>query len=206
MKIIKKKYCVLYFVCVFLLILLNSCDLLFNSLDCGCVPPPPSYSADLAIRLREIKDSRVKSIKITLKNLDGIAPEFNVYEKEKGLLKKKQEIYSVTEQKRDKYVLGSSDDGETYYFKDVNVDFEPIIPRNRKTLRKRVYELKTYINDGLFFTKKISVTPKRNEEGDLYDYYDSYIDKVEVDNMDYVKKRDDTLIIKLTDTDIKDIL
>ena len=80
------------------------------------------------------------------------------------------------------------------------VDFIPIIPRNRKTLRKRIYELKTYINDRLFFTKEFSLTPKRNEEGRVY------TDKVEVDNMDYVKKRDDTLIIELTDADIKDIL
>ena len=87
MKIIKKKYCVLYFVCVFLLILLNSCVVEEFDPMCACGPSP--YEGDLAIKLREIKDSRVKSIKVTLKNLDGIAPEYDVYKKREGYLKKK---------------------------------------------------------------------------------------------------------------------
>ena len=190
MKIIKKKYC------VFLLILLNSCDL-FNG-GCGCVS---FYRLELIIGLREIKDSRVKSIKVTLKNLDGIKPEFYV---SKGVgtiirsLEKKAGIY-VTEQKRDKYVHR----GETYYFKYVNVIFEP--PWKQRwdfTLgKKRIYELKTYINDKLFFTKKISFTPE-DKKGDLI-----HTDEVEVDNMDYVKEiNKDDWVIELTDTDIKDKL
>ena len=55
---------------------------------------PPPHRVSLLIRLHEIKDSRVKSIKITLKNLDGIKPEFIVYDVkkrdlEKGVLEKK---------------------------------------------------------------------------------------------------------------------
>ena len=66
--------------------------------------------------------------------------------------------------------------------------------------------MKTYINDGLFFTKKISFITKENEEGYLY------ADKVEVDNMDYVIEISNAFrpgnhwIIELTDADIKDIL
>ena len=199
MKIIKKKYC------VFLLILLNSCDF-FNG-GCRCVPPP--YELCLRIKLSGIKDPRVKSIKITLKNLDGIKPEYRVFEYDtREDLEEKAGIYILTEQKRDKYVY----DGETYYFKHVARWFIP--PKDKDvsderwdfTLdKKRIYELKTYINDRLFFTKKISFITKENEEGYLY------ADKVEVDNMDYVKEisnafRHPEWVIKITDTDIKDKL
>ena len=196
MKIIKKKYC------VFLLILLNSCDL-FNG-GCGCVPPP--YRLELVITLREIKDPSVKSIKVTLKNLDGIKPEFEVYDEVKrSLLEKKAGIYILTEQKRDKHVYR----GETYYFEGVERWFIPPWDHEKWDFilgKKRIYELKTYINDGLFFTKKISFITKENEEGYLY------ADKVEVDNMDYVIEISNEFrpgnhwIIGLTDVDIKDKL
>ena len=182
--------------------------LLCNSF-CKCedtIGMPPPYHVILAIVLDDIKDSSVKSIKVTLKNLDGIKPEYMVFEYDtRENLEKKAGIYIVTEQKRDKYIY----DGETYYFKGVTCWFRPPWYGHEKEDlalgKKRIYELKTYINDRLFFTKKISFITKENEEGYLY------ADKIEVDNMDYVKEiskafRNSEWVIELTDTDIKDKL
>lgn len=172
----------------------------FCRCDCPDAGVPP-YDVTLSIGLGKIKDPRVKSIKVSLKNLDGIKPEFN--------------YKSITEQKRSKsaIVITSLEPHKgtySYYFKGINVSFGPPSVEERYVVgKKRTYELKMYINDKWFFTKKISFIPKKFESR-CENYV--YSDKVEVDNMDFVKEISSAFrpswnwLIEITDADVKKFL
>lgn len=156
--------------------------LLCSSFFCGkCekekyIPPTgtsPEYEDMVMIRIRGLRDPRINAIKVTLKNLDGIQPQFNTIDN--------------VEEKRGEY--HSSYDNETYYFENIFIYFRPPHDADEKLElslgKKRIYEMKLYVNDMLFFTKKISFTPKRSREGPLLESMLS-AHKIEVDDMKYV--------------------
>ena len=195
--------------------------LMLAVLSCKCngdeplIGGPVPYEFGFQIYLHKVKAPNVKYIKIAVRNIDEIMPKYKavLYSGNPVDIRydKTMDTYFVTEQRKVR-----TSDGKTYYFESASVLFKSDQGWYYTAGEDRIFELKIYKNDDLFLTKKITL--RSNKKPSLKDYWSEdpndlgrvgYTDKVEVDNMDYVKEinvgdRDGrALVIEIPDKPIK---
>ena len=196
---------------------------LSSFVKCGGGDPPinslPPYMLGFQVILEKVKDPEVKYIKVAIKSIDKIVPKYKVrvrlptyadvhYDQTK-------DSYFITQQRK-AFTVDTDEGSKTYYFANlyINLNYIDYVPY---TVNKdRIFELKIYKNDDLFLTKKITFRSNRHpnlkdrwsdDPNDLF--FVGYTDKVEVDNMDYVKeinvgdRQGRALIIEIPDKPIK---
>ena len=189
--------------------------LMFALLSCRCnnsiEDSPARYILGFQVELAKVKDSKVKYIKVAIKNIDKIVPKYKVRLSVRSAdvhYDKTIDTYFITQQRK----AWTGDDNKTHYFGTLYIAFDP--EGGDYTVGKdRVFELKIYKNDDLFLTKKITLRTNKdpNFRRDYYHNisFSGHTDKVEVDNRDYVKEinvgANDTnaLIIEIPDKPIK---
>ena len=195
--------------------------LMFALLSCKCNSEMPAdettpYRMGFIIDASGVKDPEVKYIKVAIKSIDKILPKYKVrsafhsayvhYDMATG-------AYVITQQREAR----TGDGNKTYYFVDIYVLLNYYGPGAVPYTagKDRIFELKIYKNDDLFLTKKITLRSNRSPHlkrywsGDPNNLFAGYTDKVEVDNMDYVKeinvgdRQGRALIIEIPDKPIK---
>ena len=165
----------------------------------------PPYRMGFIIDASGVKDPEVKYIKVAIKCIDKILPKYDFWPLGTPFMN-----HSL---QREEYTV----DGKTYYFSGVSAQLNYGNGAVRYTVNKdRIFELKIYKNNELFLTKKITL--RSNRDPDLKGrwpedpnnlFFVGHTDKVEVDNMDYVKeinvgdRQGRALIIEIPDKPIK---